>query len=159
MEENQLKDQLFETWRIHCRINLYILDAIASEAFSVPLSQKGRGFTQMFAHLHNTRLMWIQSAAPELLKGLTKIEKEEPVTQASLGKFLIASGQAIEALLEKAFASGGKVKGFKPHIGAFVGYLISHESYHHGEIGIELARIGYPLDKKTAFGMWEWGVR
>jgi hypothetical protein len=103
--------------------------------------------------------MWIQSAAPELLKGLTKIEKEETVTQALLGKFLTASGQAIEALLEKVLASGGKVKGFKPHTVAFVGYLISHESYHHGEMDIELARIGYPLDKKTAFGMWEWGVR
>ena len=35
-----------------------------------------------------------------------------------------------EALLGKAVASGGKVKGFKPHATAFLGYLISHESQH-----------------------------
>ena len=39
------------------------------------------------------------------------------------------------------------------------GYLIAHESYHHGEIGVALAQLGHPLDKKAAFGMWEWGVR
>jgi uncharacterized damage-inducible protein DinB len=159
MEENELKDQLLETWRIHCRINLYLIRAIAPKAFNSPPPTKGRSFIQMLAHIHNTRLMWLQSAAPELLKGLTKIEKDETVTPALLGESLTASGQAIEALLEKALVSGGKIKGFKPHASAFVGYLISHESYHHGETGIELARIGYPLDKKTAFGLWEWGVR
>lgn len=153
------EDQLLETWRIHCRVNSYILDAISPEAFKGSPPAKGRSFVQMFAHIHNTRLMWLQSAAPELLKGLTKIEKDDTVGQALLRKSLVASGQAIETLLEKAFTSGGKVKGFKPHAPAFLGYLISHEAYHHGEIGIELARIGHPLDKKTAYGMWEWGVR
>lgn len=152
-----MEDQLLETWRIHCRINLYILDAIASEAFSVPPPQKGRGFTQMFAHMHNTRLMWLQSAAPELLKGMIKIEKGDIVNQASLRKLLVTSGQAIEALLKKGLISGGKIKGFKPHAPAYLGYMISHEAYHHGEIGVELTRIGYPLDKKTGYGLWEWG--
>ncbi len=154
-----MEDQLLETWRIHCRIDLYILDAIASEAFGVPPPQKGRGFTQMFAHIHNTRLMWLQSAAPEFLKGMVKIEKGDIVNQASLRKLLAASGQAIEALLKKGLTSDGKIKGFKPHAPAFLGYMISHEAYHHGEIGVELTGIGYPLDKKTGYGMWEWGVR
>jgi uncharacterized damage-inducible protein DinB len=151
--------ELLETWRIHGRINSYILDAISPEAFMSSPPEKGRSFAQMFAHVHNTRLMWLQSGAPELLKNLTKIEKNESISQDLLRKSLGASAQAIETMLEKAFAAGGKVKGFKPHATAFLGYLISHEAYHHGEIGIELARIGYPLDKKTAYGMWEWGVR
>lgn len=151
--------ELLDTWRIHSRINSYILDAISPEAYKCSPPVKGRSFVQMFAHIHNTRLMWLQSAAPELLKGLRKIEKNDTVSQALLRKSLGASAQAIETLLEKAFASSGRVKGFKPHAPAFLGYLISHEAYHHGEIGIELARIGYPLDKKTAYGMWEWGVR
>lgn len=151
--------ELLETWRIHSRINLYILDAISSEAYKSSPPVKGRSFVQMLAHIHNTRLMWLQSATPELLKDLTKIEKNDYVSQALLRKSLGASAQAMEILLENAFVSGGKVKGFKPHAQAFLGYLISHEAYHHGEIGIELARIGYPLDRKTAYGMWEWGVR
>ncbi len=113
----------------------------------------------MFAHIHNTRLMWLKSGGPELLKGLTRIEKNDSVDRAVLRKYLAASGQAVEMLLQKGLTSGGTIKGVKPRAPAFLGYLISHEAYHHGETGIELAQIGYPLDKKTAYGMWEWGVR
>jgi uncharacterized damage-inducible protein DinB len=90
---------------------------------------------------------------------MVKIEKGDIVNQASLRKLLTASGQAIETLLKKSLTSDGKIKDFKPHAPAFLGYMISHEAYHHGEIGVELTRIGYPLDKKTGYGMWEWGVR
>jgi len=76
-----------------------------------------------------------------------------------LKKSLIQSGAAIEELIAASVAAGGRVKGFKPHVTAFVGYLISHESYHRGEIGIILAQSGNPLDKKASYGMWEWGVR
>jgi hypothetical protein len=55
--------------------------------------------------------------------------------------------------------AAGKIKGFKPHPHAFASYLIAHEHYRLGEIGVALTQSGYPLDKKTAFGMWEWGVR
>ena len=61
-------------------------------------------------------------------------------------------------LIERGLAAG-KIKGFKPHPQAFTGYLIAHESFHQGEIGVALHQSGRPLDKKTAFGMWEWGTR
>ena len=48
---------------------------------------------------------------------------------------------------------------FKPHTAAFLGYLISHESHHRGQIALSLKQAGKPLDKKIGFGMWEWGVR
>jgi uncharacterized damage-inducible protein DinB len=159
MEEDLLKDQLLETWRIHCRINLYLLGAIAPEAFNMPPPAKGRSFIQMFTHIHNNRLAWLEAAAPELMQGITKIEKTDAVDREILSAALSGSAKNIEALLLKGLASGGKIKNFKPHAPAFLGYLISHEAYHHGEIGIELARIGWPLDKKTSYGIWEWGVR
>lgn len=154
-----MEEQLVETWRIHSRINLYLLAGIAPAAFAAPAPAKGRSFVQMFAHIHNVRLMWLQSAAPELLGDLQKIEKETPMSQASLEATLRASGQAIEQLLQKAMAAGGKVRGFKPHAPAFLGYLIAHEAYHHGEIGVALTLAGYPLERQVAFGLWEWGVR
>jgi uncharacterized damage-inducible protein DinB len=112
----------------------------------------------MFAHIHNVRLMWLQSAAPTLLAGLNKIEKEQAVDKALLRTALAASADAIAQLIEQALPTG-KVKGFKPHATAFVGYLIAHEAYHQGEIGVALQQGGHPLDKKVAYGMWEWGVR
>jgi uncharacterized damage-inducible protein DinB len=97
-----------------------------------------------------------------LLQGLEKLGGDgapDAVTKETLAAALKSSGAAIEALLRQAFATGGKVKGFKPHAAAFLGYLIAHESHHRGQIGWALKFSGHPLDKSTAFGLWEWGTR
>jgi uncharacterized damage-inducible protein DinB len=153
-----MEAQLIETWTIHNRINLYLLDAIAEDSLGLTLGGKGRTVYQQLAHVHNVRLMWLKSAAPELLAGLAKLEGETG-DKAGLAAALEASGGAIESLVRQGLAPGGKIKGFKPHPVAFVGYLISHESHHRGQVGWTLKHAGKPLDKKTAFGLWEWGVR
>jgi uncharacterized damage-inducible protein DinB len=154
-----MDDPLVETWSIHDRINRYLLAAIPPEALAATLNGKGRSVHDQFAHIHNVRLMWLKSAAPALLEGLTKIEPKTVTTKESLDAALSASGRAIGEMLGKAMADGGKVKGFKPHATAFLGYLISHESHHRGQIGWTLKHAGHPLDQKTAYGLWEWGVR
>ena len=151
--------QLLETWDIHNRINLYLLDAIAPAALSGLSASKGRNVSEQFAHIHNVRLMWLKAAAPDLLKGLVKVEKENALDKKLLRKSLSDSSAAIRSLLEQSLAQGGKVKGFKPHVAAFLGYLISHESHHRGQIALSLKQAGTPLDKKTQYGIWEWGVR
>lgn len=153
------ENALVETWNIHNRIHIYELDALKPEALEGVSLSKGRSVGQQFAHVHNVRLDWLKAAAPELLDGLGKIEKESAEDKALLKKSLKLSGEAIAALIAKSVENGGRVKGFKPHVTAFVGYLISHESYHRGEIGLVLTQSGNPLDKKTSYGMWEWGVR
>jgi len=151
--------QLLETWEIHNRINLYLLDAVEPAALVSLSASKGRTVGEQFAHIHNVRLMWLKSAATELLAGLMKIEKEQAVDKKLLRKCLAESGQAIKSLLSKSVLDGGKVKGFKPHVTAFLGYLVSHESHHRGQIILSLKQAGKPLDKKILYGIWEWGVR
>jgi uncharacterized damage-inducible protein DinB len=153
-----MDESLVETWAIHNRINLYLLDAIAGDALPLALP-KCRTVFDLFAHIHNVRLMWLKAAAPELLEGLEKLETKKGGTKGQLRTALEASSAAISKLLQKAIAGGGKVKSFKPHATAFLGYLISHESHHRGQIGWTLKQTGHPLDQKTAFGLWEWGVR
>jgi uncharacterized damage-inducible protein DinB len=153
-----MEEPLAETWLIHNRINLYLLDAIAEDSLALALPKCRTVFDQ-FAHIHNVRLMWLKSAAPELLTGLEKLETKKGGTKAQLRTSLVASGTAIEHLFRKAVAAGGKVKGFQPHATAFLGYLVSHESHHRGQIGWTLKQSGHPLDQKTSFGLWEWGVR
>src|SRR5262249_33753893 len=156
--ESRMDDPIIETWNIHNRVNLYLLDAIPAEAFGAVLAPKFRSVYQLFAHVHNVRLMWLKAAAPELLDRLDKLEGTDG-PRDTLVKALKASGSAITELLRKSQAAGGKIKGFKPHATAFVGYLIAHESHHRGQIGWTLKGTGHPLDKKTAYGLWEWGVR
>src|SRR2546426_7154662 len=118
--------QFLGAWEIHNRINLYLLDAIEAAHLNDHSASKGRSVGEQFAHIHNVRLMWMKAAAPDLLKGLTKIENGQAKDKRLLRKALADSGKAISVLLAQSLASGGKVKGFKPHAAAFLGYLISH---------------------------------
>ena len=148
---------LLETWQIHDRINLYLLDAVDAASLVSHSASKGRSVGEQFAHIHNVRLMWLKSAAPDLLAGLAKVEQAND--KKLLEQSLTDSGAAIGKLLANSLEADGKIKGFKPHAAAFLGYLISHESHHRGQIALTLKQAGKPLDKKIGYGMWEWGVR
>jgi len=152
-----MKD-LIETWDIHNRINLYLLDAIDEEHLQDISASKGRTVGEQFAHIHNVRLMWLKAAAPDLFATQAKIEKDNKLTKKLLSTELVKSGSAITKLLESGFETG-KIKGFKPHASAFFGYLISHESHHCGQIILSLKQSGHRIDQKTQYGIWEWGSR
>ncbi len=122
---------LTETFHINNNINLYLLEAIAEGHLKDQSTSKGRNVGEQFAHMHNVRLMWLQIADPDLMKGLQKIEKEKGISKNQLKQSMEASAKAIESLLEK---STGKIKGFKPHTTAFLGYLLAHEGHHRGQI-------------------------
>src|SRR4030088_160100 len=125
---------LLETWDVHNRINLYLLDAVEPAALASYSASKGRSVGAQFAHIHNVRLMWLKAAAPDLLGGLEKLEdarSDASVLSASLE----ASGAAIGELLARGLESG-RIKRFKPHPTAFLAYLVSHESFHHGDLGV-----------------------
>lgn len=151
-------EELLETWAIQNRINLYLLEAVDPTALPQKGSTGGRTVGAQFAHVHNVRLMWLKSARPELLEGLAKLEGDA-FAKEDLVAALTASGEAIATLLAEALQPGGKVKGFKPHPTAFLGYLIAHEAHHRGQIVLTLKALKLQVDKKVLFGLWEWGVR
>jgi uncharacterized damage-inducible protein DinB len=144
------------SWRINNRINAYMSDALDDSVF-LARPPKGRSIAEMFAHMHNVRLDWLKSGDPALLGALAKLEKAE-LSREALREALEASGEAIAALIERGEASG-RIKGFKPHVTAFVAYMCAHDAYHRAEVSSLATQLGQPLDKKTSFGMWEWGVR
>ena len=149
--------QFVETWQIHNRINLYLLNAVNDAWLADESASKGRTVGEQFAHMHNVRLMWFKAAAPELLDGLDKIEKDA-IEKKHLHAALTQSAFAMEKLLQKGLETG-KIKGFKPHAAAFLGYFISHESHHRGQIMLALKQSGHKVDQKVQYGLWEWGSR
>ena len=150
-------EQLVETLAISHRITRYLLEGCTDACLATVLP-KGWGPAAQFAHLHNVRLMWLDSA--KVQHGLAKLEtKQASHTRAVLEDALDASAAAMERLVAALLAEGKRMPGFKPHTPAFVGYLVAHHAYHHGELGIICREAGFPIDKKHAFGIWEWGTR
>jgi uncharacterized damage-inducible protein DinB len=151
---------LVDTWTRHSHINLYLLDAVQPEALSgVPVGMKGRSVGELFAHIHNVRLMWLE-LTPEISFGFERLpvkskEDKEALSKDHLRTALEGSAMAIATLLMQSLESG-KVKGYKPHPSAFFGYLLAHEWYHHGEICMTLTQAGHRLPEEVLYTIWEW---
>lgn len=154
-----MSSDLIQTWEIHHRIVLYFLEAIAPAHLTDLATTKGRNVAEQLAHLHNVRLMWLKVAAPELFKKQKSIEKENAADKDLLRRSLTDSGKAIAQLLQQSLAADGKIKGFKPHATAFLGYLIAHEAHHRAQVVLILKQNGHPVDKKVSYGIWEWGTK
>ncbi len=140
------------------RINQYLLENLPAEAWRAePPDGKGRTIAAIVAHIHNVRVMWLKASA----KG-SKIPDQldrARITPAQAAKALGESYAALAAVMEAALKSDGRIKGFRPDVAGFFGYLVSHDAHHRGQIAMLARQVGHPLAQKAIFGMWEWGSR
>jgi hypothetical protein len=154
---SELSEQILDTWRISVRVGLYALDGVDPAGLDAA-GLEGRPPGRQFAHLHQVRRMWLEHTAPDLHSAVLELEEGDLASVERLREALQASGAAIEELVRRGLETG-RITGFKPHPTAFVGYLVAHEAYHLGDIGVRLRQAGHPLSSKVAYGLWEWGTR
>jgi len=153
-----MSDALLNAFAINDRINQYMIDNLPPEVWrAAPPEGKGREVAAIVAHLHNVRVMWLKAAAKgsEIPDQLDR----HSVTPAQAKKALAQSHDALSTVLKGAMESDGRVKGFKPDVAAFFGYLVAHDAHHRGQIAMLARQVGHPLPQKAMFGMWEWGTR
>ncbi len=60
------------------------------------------------------------------------------------------SGEALAQLLEVSLENC-KINNYKPHPIGFLGYMISHEAYHRGEICVALTEARHKLDEVVLY--------
>ena len=151
-----LGDALLEMYATNNRITRYMIENLDEESWrAAPPGGKGRTIGAIVAHIHNVRGMWLKAAGGE------QVDKLEPktVTREEALQALEASHQALHNLIAAALARDGRIKGFKPEVAGFIGYLVSHDAHHRGQIAMLARQSGHPLSQKAMFGMWEWGSR
>lgn len=152
-----LPQSIVAAFETNDRITRYLIENLHKEAWTAkPPDGKGRNVAAIAAHIHNVRVMWLKAtkaaSIPEQLEKST-------VTPAQALKALLASRDALVKVLQDAVNSDGRIKGFKPDVTGFVGYLIAHDAHHRGQISMLARQVGHPIPQKAMFGMWEWGSR
>ena len=139
------------------RINAYLIDNLPPEAWRAkPPDGKGRTIAAIVANMHNVRVMWLKATKAEEIPA--QLDRAT-VTPAQAIRGLANSRQALSAVLSRAMGGDGRVKGFRPDVAGFFGYLIAHDAHHRGQIAMLARQVGHPLPQKAMFGMWEWGSR
>lgn len=149
-------DQIIETWNINNRVNLMLIDAIPPEALHASLSPRGGGSpARQFAHIYNIRFWKLEKMAGDLVNGWNSISLKEDLNKPLLNKSLEESAECISTLLRRSVEKD-KPKGFKRGVVPLLGYFISHESHHRGNIILTLKQSGHKLPKSVTYGIWDW---
>jgi uncharacterized damage-inducible protein DinB len=159
MQNQKLVNQILNTWQVNHRINLLLLRNVPRKGLeAVPLESRGRSVAKIFAHMHKVRLAWLNYNAPNLIKGIPRFRKGSSPNRTALRLALDSSGEAVGAFLKSALLEDRSMKSFKRNPVRWMGYLISHESHHRGQIALALKQRGLRLPEKVAMkGLWhEW---
>ena len=156
---------LLNAFNTNNRINQYLIDNIPQAAWNAkPPGGKGRSIPAIVAHMHNVRLMWLKAATrgkdKDKAGGRIPLSLDPAkVTPSQALRALEQSRHALSVVMSEALEDDGRIKGFRPDVAGFVGYLIAHDAHHRGQIAMLARQSGHPLPQKAMFGMWEWGSR
>jgi len=168
-----MKDQLLETWQINNRMNLLLLDNITDAGMQKSLStpagtnpsgrRGGRTVYLQLVHVHNVRMGWLEICAKDIFsagsggKKYKALDKEKAYDRKALRKAFEDSAKVIEELFALSWDNAGKITGFKKGLIPMLGYFISHESHHRGNILLTLKQSGEKIPDAVKWGLWEWG--
>jgi len=153
-----LKEQLLNTWDINHRMNLLLINNTSDTGMQKTLSTRGgRSIFQQWIHIHNVRMQWLEVCSKDIFLKYTVLNKDIPVDKKVLIKALEESAEGISLLLSRSWNDGGKVKGFKKGVIPLLGYFISHESHHRGNMILTLKQSGEKIPDTVKWGLWEWG--
>ena len=150
-----LSEALLSSFDINDRINRYLIENLPEAAWRAePPDGKGRDVASIVAHMHNVRVMWLKATKGKVPEQLDR----HKVTPPQAGKAREQSRAALKEVLQASLKTDGRIKGFRPDVAGFFGYL-AHDAHHRGQITMLARQVGHPIPQKTTFGMWEWGVR
>lgn len=153
-----MKEQLLDTWHINQQMNLLLFNNISVDGFQKTLSSRGgRTIFQQWIHIHNVRIQWLEICAKDISSNYTILNKEMPFDKNLLLNALEESTDGVSQLLGRGWDNGGKVNGFKKGVIPLLGYFISHESHHRGNMLLTLKQVGEKIPDIVKWGLWEWG--
>src|SRR5580765_673370 len=164
---SELADVLVETYSVNDAMNQHLLAHLNPRAWRAePLGPRGSGRTiaAIFAHLHNSRLVWIKNSAPHL-RCPKALDPYRCTMRQAAAAHKKSAAQCLRMLTDAL--SGGaarRVTKFSrgswapvwPAGGAMFAYMFSHEAHHRGQILMLAHQLGYRVPPNVWGRIWQW---
>jgi uncharacterized damage-inducible protein DinB len=166
---NTVDESILDAWRINNRVSMFLIEHIPTPLWQASLpGYSRRTVRSIAAHLHNCRCLWMQSLAKGTsIQVPTRIDAKYS-TQREVTKALQKSGTQVGLLFEDALKNGGQFTGVSSVFvyGAmprnailFLGYALSHEAHHRGQILLMARALDHKFPKTVVAGIWQWSSR
>ena len=158
MADDKTAAGLIEMWDTHCAVNHLLLGLVPDEALpAIPLLKtgkpgRGRDIAKVFMHIYAARHSHLEAMAKKYVKDLPKPERGATGTRREITAVLQATDKAVADLVSERIKTGKPVR--KRHPAVFIGYLISHESHHRGQVMLALKQNGFTLSDELKWGIW-----
>src|SRR6266849_4082718 len=162
----EIRDALLETYASNDAMNQLILSHLDPCAWRAqPPGQKGSGRTiaAIFAHLHNSRLVWLKNSAPHL-KCPPPLDPDRCTMKQAAAAHRRSGAQCLKMLTDPLSSDANRrVTKFLrgswaptwPANATMFAYMFCHEAHHRGQILMLAHQLGYRLpDNKVAYGIW-----
>jgi uncharacterized damage-inducible protein DinB len=164
---NDLATVLIETYSINDAINQHLLAHLDRRAWRAePPGKRGSGRTiaAIFAHLHNTRLVWIKRSAPHL-KCPARLDPDRCTMKQAAAAHAKSSKQCL-VMLTDALTGGSERRVTKFDRGSWThpwpagatmfAYMFSHEAHHRGQVLTLAHQMGFRFPPNVWGRMWQW---
>jgi uncharacterized damage-inducible protein DinB len=149
------------------RINQLLIDELDPAVWRAKPAGGVRTIAAIFTHMHNVRLKWIRLTVPHLkiAPRLNRADCTPQQAQAALAESAASCAQMLEQAFDETLRAGGR------RIGTFrrdslarpwpvgpemLGYMLSHEAHHRGQVCMLTHQLGFPLPSKITSRMWSW---
>jgi len=153
----EIAQQIVETWQIHNRTMLFLIDHLSDEALGATLSTRGgRDAARQLAHLVNVRIVRLKAFGKKLGVKLTEFDPKVSPPKIDLRNAFNQTGEVMAKYLEACLEDGGNVPNFKRGAAVMVGYYISHEAHHRGHALLTIKQSGIKLSFELRMKIWDW---
>ena len=169
--KSDLLEVLLETYTANAAMNQLLLANLDPRAWRASPANEDRReertLADIFAHLHNNRLVWIKRSAPHFkcpppldparctIKQGCSAHRQSALRCLQMLKDVLSDSHALRI---KKFSRGSWAPTWPAGATMFT-YMFAHDAHHRGQIIMLARQLGYRLPDKAVYGIWRWDRR